>query len=105
MADIDITTDEPLLNTEEMIGDMINEICRLTDGLEQESGGHLACYVDASSADSGCGGKILAAGIVCLPFLCYTEVIKIGIDEKCRIKVFPDIHLMDLIYVRSDPMS
>lgn len=35
MAGIDITTDEPLLNTIETIGGMIDEICRLTGELEQ----------------------------------------------------------------------
>lgn len=36
MAGIDISTDEPLLDTIETIGDMIDEICRLTDGLNAE---------------------------------------------------------------------
>ena len=35
MADIDITTDGPLLNTIETIGGMIDEICRLTGELKQ----------------------------------------------------------------------
>lgn len=35
MAGIDITTDEPLLNTIETIGGMIDEICRLTGELDQ----------------------------------------------------------------------
>ena len=36
MAGIDISTDEPLLDTIETIGDMIDEICRLTDELNAE---------------------------------------------------------------------
>ena len=36
LAKVDITTDAPLLDTIETIGDMIDEICRLTDELEEE---------------------------------------------------------------------
>lgn len=36
LAKVDITTDAPLLDTIETIGDMIDEICRLTDELEKE---------------------------------------------------------------------
>lgn len=36
MAGIDISTDDPLLDTIETIGDMIDEICRLTDELNAE---------------------------------------------------------------------
>ena len=36
MAGIDITTDAPLLDTIETIGAMIDEICELTDELEDK---------------------------------------------------------------------
>lgn len=36
MADVDITTDKPLLNTIEYIGSLIDEMERLTDKIEQE---------------------------------------------------------------------
>lgn len=36
MAGVDISTDEPLLHTIETIGNMIDEICRLTEELEAE---------------------------------------------------------------------
>ena len=36
LAKVDITTDAPLLDTIETIGDLIDEICRLTDELEEE---------------------------------------------------------------------
>lgn len=37
LAKVDISTDEPLLDTIETIGGMIDEICRLTDEIEAES--------------------------------------------------------------------
>mgnify|MGYP004603204873 FL=1 len=36
LAKVDITTDAPLLDTIETIGNIIDEICRLTDELEKE---------------------------------------------------------------------
>jgi oligoendopeptidase F len=35
MAGVDITTDEPLLDTIAYIGEIIDEICRLTEELEK----------------------------------------------------------------------
>ena len=36
MADVDITTDKPLLNTIEYIGSLIDELEKLTDKIEKE---------------------------------------------------------------------
>ena len=36
MADVDITTDKPLLNTIEYIGNLIDEMEKLTDKIEKE---------------------------------------------------------------------